>query len=1194
MKGRLVKRFLAISLAASLAAISLAGCSSSSDGSSETAAETSTETEEESSAEEDTEDEDAEVTRTAIEAFIDPDVSEKPMVRMWFPDAYAGIDDYDTIEEQITSLAEAGFGGVEIALMVDGSSYDNEDAELIGWGTEAYTELLKKVLEVANSIEGGFIVDITYTAHWPLTINTIDPNDEEQQQELVSSWQKVTAEDLENGTVDLDLPDTKYYDAMGAPFIFADTLVSSSLVKVESVNEDGTLVLDLDSVISLETETTDETTAAGVPDEEAIESIETYVNDGTTIEDVEEAFGEAGDADDVVSDNGKIDSEGNRVRMADTQYYYAADISAYASDEELAISSSDGEDVQAGDYIILNTYSRGTGQIQSDGSFGGTSISMYGRSYVPTYLQIEGADVITDYWEEEILDDELIALLQENATYGSSMFEDSLELSHTGALWANTVLDEVSEIKGDDYEYLDVLASVMAATTNETISFDDTELATEIQEDYNSALGDLYEENHSEPLSEWAQETLGYTFRAQTMTLTGLDIEEAAAGVDVAEGDNSSKGDGLRALSAAVNIADQELLSMEAVTGMGNNALNWEDVLTEVSQNYSDGVNRVILHGSPYSKTANGYNSAWPGWLAFGNSFSDSYTYRQTYWEEADGLTTFMAKTQAVLQNTQQKIDLAVVQDTENAFSLSSGNSLQTMLDNGYSYNIVNESLLQMDGVEVTDGVLDADGAAYKAIVLSGVSTMSSDGMEKIYELAEAGLPVYIYNCDVTDIYGTDCEEDNQEALLEAYENLQSLDNVTTVASEEELLEALAADGISSDSSYEASGLESTHYVDETDGNDYYYIFYNTVAENSGMISTETGSTFKEGSISAEITLTGEGTPYILDATTGDITPVAAYTDNGDGTITMSIELSGAESIIVAIAADKTSFPDAPEVHAEVAEAGTDVTYEDGTLVFEADEEGTYTVTLSDGTTQTVEITDSEETLDLGTDEWDITLVSFGPDEEANAEDGDNYEGATEDWSSEVYEEYLLKDPSETLKTEIEIEDGTLGPIADLEVTDEQLEELGVESMENVSGTLTYSKSFTLPEGWEEDTAVEASFTYNNDEVICVEVNGEDVGIVSNITDTVDITEYLTEGENTISVTIATTLLNRTLYSNPWAALEGDSPSYTVYGETVEESLEDGYEKSEIQLGQTSYATYGLESVILTATSTESLSEESE
>lgn len=1156
-------------------------------------------------------------TRTIIEAFQNPDVSEKPMARMWFPDASAGIDEYDTIEKQIQELAEAGFGGVELAMMVDGGSFNNEDAKIIGWGTESYRELLKKVLKAANAIEGGFIVDITYTAHWPLTISTIDPNDEAQQQNLVSVWQKVTQEDLANGTVELELPEGKYYDQMNAPFIFKNTLVSASLVKVESVNEDGSLVLDLDSVTTLETTELEKATKAGVPDAEALAEIESYVSAGVTEETVTECFGEAGNPDDAVSENGKIDSDGNRIRMADVQNYHSVDLSEYASQEEteegegggmpggepgmmmggqaasssIEITPSEGEEVQAGDYILLNVYSRGSGQIQSDGSFGGTSVPMYGRCYVPTYFQQEGADAVTNYWDEHILDEELISLLQENAQYGSSMFEDSLELSKDGAFWAATVMEEVLTQKGESYAYADELPVVMAASTNNTISFNNDTLAEKIEKDYNSALGELYEDYHSAPLSSWAKETLGYTFRAQTMTLTGMNVAGAAAGVDVPEGDNSSKGDGLRNLSAAVNLADKELLSMEAVTGMGNNALNWEDVLTEVSQNYSDGVNRVILHGTPYSKSSNGYNSSWPGWMAFGNCFSDSYSYRQTYWDEAEGFTTFMAKTQAVLQNGTQKVDLAILQDTESAFSLSSGNSFQTLLDYGYSYNIVNEALLALDGVEVTDGVLDADGPSYKALIMNSVSTISSDGLEKIYQFAKAGLPIYIYNCDIENIYGTDCDADSVAALEAALKNLEKQSNVTFVADQETLYEYLKADGILADVSYDAEQLEATHYLDETDGSDYYYLFYNTKPSNSGMINSGDGNSFKTGTISAEITLKGSGVPYLLDAMDGSITPVAAYTENGDGTLTMRVELSGAESQIIAITENTDAFPEYPQVHALAAQEGTDVLYEEGTLLFEADAEGSYEVTMSDGSIYTVEIDSSEEVLDLGTDGWNVTVVSYGPDETANAVGGENYQGAIAEFTSTVYEEYLLKDPSATVRMEITVEDGKLGAISELSVTEEQLTAMGVESMQNVSGTVTYTKTFELPEGWAGNTEIDAAFTYNRDQIVAVTVNGTDVGIISNITDSVDITKYLAAGENTISVTIATTLLNRTLYTNPWAAPDGESPNYTFYGKTAEDSIASGYAKSGLQLGHTSYDTNGLNSVVLTGSKTVELTE---
>lgn len=175
-----------------------------------------------------------------VSAFQNPNYQQKPMARMWFPDAGAGIDEYDTIEKQIMALADGGFGGVEVTMMVNGSNMNNEDAKLVGWGTPAYQSLLKKVLRAAEKVEGGFIVDITITAHWPTVINNVDPNDAAASQELSYQYKKVTAEDI--GTItSLPLPEQKISRKNdGLPtmyFLYTDTFVSAALAKVVDMKE---------------------------------------------------------------------------------------------------------------------------------------------------------------------------------------------------------------------------------------------------------------------------------------------------------------------------------------------------------------------------------------------------------------------------------------------------------------------------------------------------------------------------------------------------------------------------------------------------------------------------------------------------------------------------------------------------------------------------------------------------------------------------------------------------------------------------------------------------------------------------------------------------------------------------------------------------------------------------------------------
>lgn len=1064
---------------------------------------------------------------TVIQAFKDPDSTAKPMCRMWFPDGWAGEDEYDTVAKQINSLAEAGFGGVEIAFLADGSGFTNAEAAQYGWGSEAWNKTVKKVLRAANAIEGGFTVDITFTAHWPLCINTIDPNDDAASSIQTSSCTKVTGSD-----VTLALPDSqRTQDAMKNPFLFTDKFSSAALVKVSAV-EDGKLVLDFDSITDITAQTAPvegSGWAAGIPDRETFEQSAAACGwSGSYESAVVEVFGEEPEnfdpnaADNITS---KIDKNFARARMADWQEIYRADLSGLLD----GYSPSEGDEIAAGDYVVVSSYYRGTGQVFSDGGFGGYSESMVNNLYVPNYLDREGIKVITDYWDNYILDDEMISLMRENAeTADSMLFEDSLELVG-GTLWTKNIQQGIANAFGEDYQYASALPIVTAVSGSSALRFDseDSEITEKISTDYSSLKDYLYSTEHYGAVSEWSKEhCAGYGFRVQVESDICAPVQE---NIDIIEGDNGTKGDGLRERTSFKNLMGKEILSMEAVTGMENLSLNWSDVLIEVSQNYSQGVNHVILHGTPYSKSLNGYNAQWPGWSAFGSGFADSYSYRQAYWENADALTGYMARTQAVLQTGTDKKDVAVF-----------GTGWDTLLDNGYTYDIVSDTmLLNADHAVVSANeegqkVLYADGPAYKAIVVSGVSSMKAACIDKLISYASAGLPVYLVNTDINSVTGTDKGGDTAEQVTAKFEHLKQTANVKTVSDKDSaLLLAFEQDGVDSAASYDnVDNLVATHYEDAADGSQYYFLYndYNTTA-NHGMLSAGIGNKLKAGgAVSAPVTLKGEGAPYILDAMTGIITPVAAYTDNGDGTITLNVTLKSRESMIIGlISSENSGLPQVTSAH-PLANTGSnaEIVYENGSAVLKTNSPGTYEVSFSDGTVQTVTVENSYEALDLSAG-WDLTIQSFGPDtSEENIQ-------STAVSKKDGKERVIYKDPSQTKITEVSFDGLDLASESsqwkNLPATAEQLALLGVEEMKNVSGIGLYTKTFDLPSGWDSSVGAELSLSYQQEEVLTVTVNGTELS-VSNITDTVEIGSCLQPGSNTITVKTATTLLNRALVEN--------------------------------------------------------------
>ncbi len=1013
-------------------------------------------------------------TGIVLDLFIHPNAHAKPMARMWFPDAGAGEDDDDRIEKQINELADKGFGGVEVAmLMTFGVQYTNEESRVYGWGGENWIKLLKKVLKAAAKVPDGFQVDVTITGHWPPALNTIDPNDDAANKEMSFSVTRITAEDRANGTIRLELPAQKTdgpavtfgqrpYDH----FLFTDTFVSAAVARIADVvvtpGQNGgpdtvSYVFDFKSLQSI----TDGVEAipgagyaAGVPDQETAQA------HGWDYDEICAFFGPESDGP-WTRNNGKQDEDMNRRRMADWQEEYQASLEGV----EIEIPEDTGE-LAAGDWVVLSTFCRGTGQSISGGHI------MHNGVFVTNYFNAEGTAAVTGYWDQMFeKDPELLELMRENPGY---IFEDSIESTSVSSYWSSALPDNMDA----GYAYRDILPAVVAGkyttsgfmgvkTTSYFTFSGDEGLADRIYEDYNDMLADLYLRYRVSGVADWARETLGWGFRGQTYHLPGLEIGKAAMAADAAECDNNAKGDGIRYLSGIASITGRDDLTMEAMTGPAIGYVSMEDVLTELGQNYSDGVTRAILHGTPYTKTFNGYNSEWPGWLPFGpGSYGSSYAYREAYWKDFGTETGFMSRVQAVLQNGEAKIDLAVLIDHESAFDFESGNRFQGLLDSGYSYHLVSESVLSHDNAVISDGVLAADGPAYKAIIVDRVRIISPAGIRRLMEYAQAGLPIVLYDSGIRRVYGSDVEADADVAA--ACASIANLENVKAAAAEEEIPLALHALGVTPYAQYEAPHLETTLYQDAVDGTSYYYLFNNAFPENSGMMGNAQGANYKgEGKAlrSVTITLAGNGVPYRLDPYTGKVSQVGEYAAGGNGTVTFTIDsIFGGTAMIYAVTGSTEAFD---------AVAGE----------------------------KTVHVVESDP-IDLSGEKWNLIIHSYGPDENS-------------------------VDPGVSRITDMDFGSQPLGKWSEIRASKEQLNTLGVSDMKYVSGTGEYTVIFTAPENWSEYSGAFIAFEYGKDQIGAVIVNGTELN-ADNASDRVDVGARITEGQNEITIRLNSTLYGRT------------------------------------------------------------------
>ncbi|MFJ9121422.1 glycosyl hydrolase [Streptomyces sp. NPDC102394] len=112
--------------------------------------------------------------------FARPARSVRPRFRWWWPD---GLVDPDEIAREIDQIADAGFGGVEIA-GVHHSIKDKSvlDTEHHGWGSRPWLDGVEAALR--RAARRGLTVDLTLGPSWPVAVPGVTPDDESAAQEL--------------------------------------------------------------------------------------------------------------------------------------------------------------------------------------------------------------------------------------------------------------------------------------------------------------------------------------------------------------------------------------------------------------------------------------------------------------------------------------------------------------------------------------------------------------------------------------------------------------------------------------------------------------------------------------------------------------------------------------------------------------------------------------------------------------------------------------------------------------------------------------------------------------------------------------------------------------------------------------------------------------------------------------------------
>lgn len=381
----------------------------------------------------------------------------------------------------------------------------------------------------------------------------------------------------------------------------------------------------------------------------------------------------------------------------------------------------------------------------------------------------------------------------------------------------------------------------------------------------------------------------------------------------------------------------------------------------------------------------------------------------------------------------------------------------------GYSYEYLTAANLLSSQALVKSGVLAPDGPAYKALIIPSKADISIDVAKKLHKFAAAGLPIIFVGIIPKGGIGTD------ETRSSISESLQSLlakyPNSHRIDDQSQLLGFLSTKGITPRVSITSptSDIYTVRRSVSREGLDFVFFL------NQGSSTT----------VDFNVQGVQHSKPYILDAWTGMIEPLVIYniTDTG---ISLSMTLNPYQTKIIAFVKSAKVAP----VH--VVSFSRDIfgfTTNNNTGV-EALATGPGTVTLSDGRNVNVNASPMAE---VNVTQWYLSIQSYHPS-------------------------------SNSSSTANEITNINVG------VLDKLVPWTSLPGHEQISGIGMYNSSFDFPHSPSKVAATVSFGPILN--TLRAWVNNQLLPPIDVTDPRADLTRYLKQGLNSISIEVSSTLFN--------------------------------------------------------------------
>ncbi|KAF5366025.1 hypothetical protein D9758_006736 [Tetrapyrgos nigripes] len=745
--------------------------------------------------------------------------------------------------------------------------------------------------------------------------------------------------------------------------------------------------------------------------------------------------------------------------------------------------------------VLLSYFSRRNGWPEAKPGFHGAQPDEPGSwgSWAVDHFSAKGANVSASFMQNNILSQQGIGDLLRQPGVGQYMWEDSMEF-RAQLFWTEGLPQRFMERHGYNISIaLPVLHTLRSfpfsnPVINRTFDYGTSFNWGKFTEDYQDTLTSLYID-YVTALSDFAR-SVGMTFSNQPGYNFRLDVAASAAIPDTPEIESLGVPtiDQARQLSGGVHLGNHTFFSSETGARPGEaNALRMIELLEDAKTQYAGGVNVALLHGIPYS--GDYPNTTWPGLTTFGYQFAEMHGPRQPAWNYYRGYLDFLARTQYLLQAGVAKVDLAIYRKD---YDITSNFPFQgtSLISAGYTYEYISPENLKLPGVSVVDGRLAPAGPAYKALILSRVQNITVDAAQSLVDFSDNGFPIIFVGSVPDDVPGFETGDSQKTQVQNLMDQLVNKSTAAVVDTEDDVADALAQMGVLPAASADSKSPNLYTVVREVQGDSdsertsHFYLFNSNVS-TSGSVP---------GPINFTLTLNPgfNGTPFVLDPWTGEISPVALYAVDDNGTIVIpSVSLAPAQTVLFTVTT-LTSFEGVAASSAHLTDAGEGVIAVASSTGVElrSFQDGDAELTLSNGSTQTVTLSLSGET-PRELDGWQLNITAWTPPAD------------------------LSQNKSQP----------TLVPMGPINLTQGLVPWDQLEGLANVSGVGTYVTTFE----WDhtEDGGVGVQLDFGEVfHTIKAWINGVEIPTADPTNPVVDVSDFVMQGTNAIRVDAASTLLN--------------------------------------------------------------------